>query len=85
VLTGITVFESFETEKTTQTGVIPLPDTLIERELGGHALLIVGYDDAKRWFVIRNSWGRKWGDKGYGYMPYEYVERGYAFDFWVLE
>jgi len=46
---------------------------------GRHALLIVGYDDNPKapgggWFLIRNSLGEGWGDKGYGKMPYAYLE-----------
>ena len=34
--------------------------------------------------LFRNSWGPSWGDKGYGWLPYEYVLRGLAIDWWVL-
>ena len=38
---------------------------------GGHAMAIVGYDDPKGHFIIRNSWSKSWGDMGYCYFPYE--------------
>jgi len=38
--------------------------------LGGHAISIVGYDDSKQAFIIRNSWGEDWGEKGFGHVAY---------------
>lgn len=70
-------------------GEIPYPgkgDTLE----GGHAVLAVGYDDQKKIgttkgaLLIRNSWGKDWGDHGYGWLPYAYIENGLADDFWSL-
>ena len=57
---------------------------------GGHAVIAVGYDDNRRVgnrkgaFKIRNSWGTGWGQNGYGWLPYAYVENGLAVDFWSL-
>jgi len=71
------------------TGDIPFPqpgDSL----LGGHAVVAVGYDDARTIgdkqgaLLIRNSWSTGWGDAGYGWLPYAYVEQGLAVDFWSL-
>jgi C1A family cysteine protease len=46
----------------------------------------MGYDDASRHFIVRNSWGPDWGDKGYFYMPYEYVFRkDLSDDLWMVE
>ncbi|GAC13826.1 C1 family peptidase [Aliiglaciecola lipolytica] len=63
--------------------VIPVPSNN-DRLIGGHAMLIVGYDTAKRRFKVRNSWGYDWGDRGYAWLPYEYIEWGLAFDFWTI-
>lgn len=38
--------------------------------LGGHAVVVVGYDDQKGAFKIYNSWGSKWATKGYGWISY---------------
>ncbi|MER5380899.1 C1 family peptidase [Streptomyces sp. NPDC002688] len=76
-------------------GDIPFPSPR-ETVLGGHAIVAVGYDDNRvvtnplgngtttGALIIRNSWGKSWGDKGYGYLPYDYVTTGLAEDFWVL-
>jgi C1A family cysteine protease len=81
---GFTVFESFETKEVAQTGVMPMPAPH-ESILGGHAVLAVGYDDASQRFIVRNSWGKDWGDAGYFTMPYAYLtERGLSADFWTI-
>jgi len=41
----------------------------------GHAMVAVGYDDAKRAFRIQNSFGQSWGNKGYGWFSYEFWKR----------
>ena len=38
-----------------------------------HAMVIVGYSDQLGMFIVRNSWGENWGDRGYCYLPYEYI------------
>jgi C1A family cysteine protease len=40
--------------------------------LGGHAILLVGWDDDTSQWIFRNSWGA-WGDDGYGYLDYRYL------------
>ena len=110
VLIGMDVYSCFESKEVKDTGNLPLPGKF-EQYLGGHAILIVGYDDNKlaakkrgliSWikqlfsgkerleqmktgcFICRNSWGKDWGDGGYFYMPYDYVNNGLAFDAWVI-
>jgi len=39
-----------------------------------HAMVVVGYDLEKRVYILRNSWGTSWGDYGYCYVPFEYLE-----------
>lgn len=48
-------------------------------------MLAVGYDDSKQSFIVRNSWGNKWGIKGYCEMPYGYLtDPQLARDFWAI-
>lgn len=90
---GFTVYSSIAQAETT--GLIPLPFGR-ERIEGGHAVAAMGYDDERTVanadggepavgaLLVRNSWGKGWGDKGYGWLPYDYVRRGLAEDFWSV-
>lgn len=78
---GVRVYESFMKSKG---GIIPMPNTATEKLLGGHALAILGYDDAKQTVTVRNSWSAKWGDNGYCYIPYGYFAKGLAMDAWEI-
>ncbi len=81
---GFTVYESFESARVTRTGHASLPRPC-ERAIGGHAVMAIGYDDAKKWFIIRNSWGDQWGMKGYFTLPYAYLtDENLASDFWTI-
>ena len=81
---GIQIYGSFETAQVATTGVVPMPaagDAL----LGGHAVLCVGYNDLKKQWTMRNSWGAGWGAKGYFYLPYDYlVDPALSSDAWTL-
>jgi C1A family cysteine protease len=91
---GFTVYSSYTQANTT--GKFPFP-TPGEKIVGGHAIVAVGYDDNMKIknttpgavettgaLLIRNSWGTGWGAAGYGWLPYEYVLRGLAVDWWSL-
>lgn len=82
---GFTVYESFMTAQVAKTGIMPMPDFSKEKTVGGHAVLAVGYDDDKKFFIVRNSWSKGWGDKGNFYMPYSYMtESSLCDDFWTM-
>lgn len=90
---GFTVYDSIK--QASATGKIPFP-CRGEKVVGGHAIDAVGYDDKMKIpnancdagttgaFLIRNSWGTSWGDRGYGWLPYDYVLKGLALDWWTL-
>lgn len=77
---GVLVFENWFRPRVIRTGKIPLPRPG-ETPEGGHAVCIVGYNDRTRYFKFKNSWGMAWGEKGYGYLPYNYM-RKYCLDAW---
>ncbi len=107
VMIGMEIYSSFESRGVMQTGIVPMPKKN-EKFLGGHAVLIVGYDDnfgkAKMktgflnsifrklttsnddngYFIVRNSWGKDFGDDGYFYLSYEFMKE-HTFDYWVIE
>lgn len=92
---GFTVYNSYTQASAANKGAIPFP-IATDKVVGGHAVMAVGYDDAIKIkhsasatattgaILIRNSWGTGWGDAGYGWLPYEYVLRGQAVDWWSM-
>lgn len=80
---GFSCYNSLFTDAVSSSGDIPFPGDN-EQINGGHAVMGVGYNDNAGRLLIRNSWGTGWGQGGYGTLPYEYVERGLASDFWAL-
>lgn len=59
-----------------------------EKMLGGHAVFCCGYVDDPSWpgggyLIIKNSWGKDWGNKGFFYMPYKYVNYLNVQDIWT--
>jgi len=69
---GIAIYSEFESDAVAKTGIVPMPSSN-STFLGGHAVVVVGYNDTKKVWIVRNSWGSSWGDKGYFYLPYPYL------------
>ena len=92
---GFTVYDSISQANGTGKGKIPFPCPT-DKVAGGHAIMAIGYDDTLAIkntnggktttgaLLIRNSWGTSWGEVGYGWLPYEYVLKGLAVDWWTL-
>ena len=92
---GFTVYDSISQANGAGKGKIPFPCPT-DKVAGGHAIMAIGYDDTLAIkntnggktttgaLLIRNSWGTSWGDVGYGWLPYEYVLKGLAVDWWTL-
>jgi len=88
ILIGIRVYASLESAASITTGHIPMPDVTKEQNLGGHALVLCGYNDETKRFLLMNSWGTGIGLNGSGYfdIPYEYLlQPELASDFWVFK
>lgn len=83
VVAGIEVYQSAMNPEATKTGVIPMPAPK-EQIIGGHAIVIVGFDDKHKRIKFVNSWGSSWGDHGFGYLSYDYVEKHLS-DAWTFK
>jgi hypothetical protein len=78
----ITGFKCYSNIQNAVNGVIPKQNGQL---IGGHAVLLVGYNDETRLFKFKNSWGASWGDNGYGYLSYDYYLAGDMFDMWAIQ
>jgi len=81
---GFIVYASFMSDETAATGygTLPLPHDKID---GGHAVMCTGYNDAAQFFIMRKSWGRRWGRDGFFTLPYEYLTSSkLSNDFWTI-
>lgn len=87
IIFGMKLFDSFDAHR--KPGLVPTPTAaeVGRASHGGHAMLAVGYSDKDKVFIVRNSWGPKWGDGGYCYISYDYlVNPKYNFgDTWIIK
>lgn len=73
ILAGIVVYQDMLDMKSYQFGIVNTPDYNYAEPVGAHVILLVGYDDNREVFHFLNSWGKNWGDLGYGTIAYEYI------------
>lgn len=87
IIFGLSLFNSFDKQR--KPGLVPAPTNseASREEHSGHAMLCVGYSDPDQVFIVRNSWGVDWGDKGYCYIPYHYMmsPQYNDGDCWIIE
>jgi len=84
ILFGTTLYTEFEGNQVASNGIVSMPSAN-DSTVGGHAMLIVGADMDNKRFIVRNSWGADWGDKGYCYFPFDYMlHPDLSSDFWVI-
>lgn len=85
---ALNTFDSFD-DACKNKGRVPMPrKTDNTRDTHGwHAMLCVGYSDIDKVFIVRNSWGKQWGDKGYCYIPYDYMMHDdyNSHDSWIIK
>lgn len=83
VAMGFACYPSFD--RIGASGMMPMPGAK-EKVDGGHACLAVGYDDGRKVLIVRNSYGARWGDKGYFYMPYAFAaDRKQVDEYWTAD
>lgn len=72
---GIQVYSSFMNSQVATTGIVPMPNLKTDELLGGHCVAIVGYTTINtiNYVIFQNSWGTRWGNKGCGYIPIDYL------------
>jgi C1A family cysteine protease len=84
VLLGFPVYNSIYRPEVAETGRVPVPPPG-DPWIGGHAVMIVGYDDSEQVFIVQNSWGKNWGHDGFFYLPYAYISAHLKTeDFWTV-
>ena len=86
---GILVYDSLLSKKTMKSGIVPMPNINVESLQGGHAIILVSYNDDENMFIFQNSWGKNVGlpnKPGFFKIPYLYVlNPNLSSDFWICE
>lgn len=83
IVFGLNIFSNFALLNSSNAVVSEPTDEEGQYLSGSHAMTLVGYDAALKWFIVKNSYGSDWGDKGYCYVPFDYYTQ-YAFDKWFF-
>ena len=85
---GFKVYNSFRSLNSDKTGMLSMPsmeEIESDPEPDMLAALAVGYNDETKCITVLNSWGESFGDRGYFYMPYDYIsDPDQTFDFWKI-
>lgn len=81
VVFGITLFDNFDDYAG---GILQHPHQALDESIGGHCMYIIGYDDSKSAFKVRNSWGNDWGENGNVWISYEYMTSRLVSDLWAI-
>ena len=91
IILAIEIYDSFRSEEVKKSGIVSMPNFDKEQKVGGHAILVVGYDDEfsidniKGCWICRNSHGTNWGDNGYFRIPYKYLlDKSLTTDLWII-
>jgi C1A family cysteine protease len=82
IVIGLNLYTGFMEMNSTQS-VVKTPRA-IDRSIGSHAVVLVGYDLDRQLFLAKNSFGTEWGDQGYFWIPFEYV-RAEVFEKWCFD
>ena len=75
IVFGFSVPDTFMQDAMSKTGQMTLTDWQSQNVVGGHCVIIVGYDGQGN-YIVRNSWGSDWGMQGYFLMPASCIEVG---------
>lgn len=88
ILCGIKIFKNVDNIQVKKTGIIEMPTDINDNDnlLGGHCIILIGFDDNTKYYKFINSWGSNWGENGFGYLPYDFIKSEYLSDeFYILK